>query len=185
MPDVLLNNDDITVLGSPSVVELLVDIGPKGDAGSQVLVGLGNPNLISIGQTPKLNDLYINASPGANYGYLYQYILQPGGETWVEVLKISPTIYTEVRTTVFSAGNATMSIPIANITSLTGLTAANFAVRYSIAHTNPISSSMQIPALTGDEDTLVINLKAVESSSGTWQNLSSQVTVHLFISIVV
>lgn len=185
MPDVLLNNDDITVLGSPSVVELLVDIGPKGDAGSQILVGLGNPNLISIGQTPKLNDLYINASPGANYGYLYQYVLQPGGETWVEVLKISPTIYTEVRTTVFSAGDATVSIPIASITSLTGLTASNFAVRYSIAHTNPVSSSMQIPALAGDEDTLVINLKAVESSSGTWQNLSSQVTVHLFISIVV
>lgn len=185
MPDVLLNNDDITVLGSPSVVELLVDIGPKGDAGSQVLVGLGNPNLISIGQTPKLNDLYINASPGANYGYLYQYVLQPGGETWVEVLKISPTLYTEVRTTTFSSGNATISIPIASITSLTGLTASNFAVRYSIAHTNPVSSSMQIPALTGDEDTLVINLKAVESSSGTWQNLASQVTVHLFISIVV
>ena len=50
MPDVLLNNDDIAVLGSPPVVELLVDIGPKGDAGSQVLVGLGNPNTISIGQ---------------------------------------------------------------------------------------------------------------------------------------
>ena len=185
MPDVLLSNDDVTVLGSPEVVQLLVDIGPKGDRGSQVLVGLGNPNNITIGQTPFLNDLYINASPGANYGYLYQYVLQPGGETWVEVLKISPTIYTEVRTAIFSSGIAALNIPIANITSLTGLTAANFAVRYSIAHTNPISSSMQIPALTGDEDTLVINLKAVESSSGTWQNLASQVTVHLFISIVV
>jgi hypothetical protein len=185
MPEVLLNNDDITVLGSPAIIDLLVDIGRKGDAGSQVLVGLGNPNVISIGQTPKLNDLYINASPGANYGYLYQYILQPGGETWVEVLKISPTIYTEVRTTTFSSGTATASIPIANISSLTGLTAANFAVRYSIAHSNPIASSMQIPALTGDEDTLVINFDAVESSSGTWQNLSGGVTIHLFISIVV
>jgi hypothetical protein len=185
MPDVLLNNDEITVLGSPPVVELLVDIGPKGDAGSQVLVGLGNPNTISIGQTPKLNDLYINASPGANYGYLYQYVLQPGGETWIEVLKISPTIYTEVRTTVFTSGNASISIPISSISSVTGLTAENFAVRYSIAHSNPISSSMQIPALSGSGDTLVVNLKAVESSSGTWQNLSGEVTVHLFISIVV
>ena len=148
MPDVLLNNDDIAVLGSPPVVELLVDIGPKGDAGSQVLVGLGNPNTISIGQTPKLNDLYINASPGANYGYLYQYVLQPGGETWAEVLKISPTIYTEVRTTVFTSGNAAINIPISSISSVTGLTAVNFAVRYSIAHSNPIASSMQIPALS-------------------------------------
>jgi hypothetical protein len=185
MPDVLLNNDEITVLGSPAVVELLVDIGPKGDAGSQVLVGLGNPNLISIGQTPKLNDLYINASPGANYGYLYQYVLQPGGETWVEVLKISPTIYTEIRTTVFTSGSASINIPISSISSVTGLTAENFAVRYSIAHSNPIASSMQIPALSGSGDTLVINLDGVESSSGTWQNLSGEVTVHLFISIVV
>ena len=185
MPDVLLNNDEITVLGSPAVVELLVDIGPKGDAGSQVLVGLGNPNLISIGQTPKLNDLYINTSPGANYGYLYQYVLQPGGETWVEVLKISPTIYTEVRTTVFTSGSASINIPISSISSVTGLTAENFAVRYSIAHSNPIASSMQIPALSGSGDTLVINLDGVESSSGTWQNLSGEVTVHLFISIVV
>lgn len=185
MPDVLLNNDDITVLGSPPVVELLVDIGPKGDAGSQVLVGLGNPNTISIGQTPKLNDLYINASPGANYGYLYQYILQPGGETWVEVLRIAPTLYTEVRTTTFTSGSATISIPISSISSVTGLTASNFAVRYSIAYTNPIASSMQIPALVSPGDTLVINLDAVESSSGTWQNLTGEVTVHLFISIVV
>lgn len=185
MPEVLLNNDDITVLGSPSVVELLVDVGPKGDAGSQVLVGLGNPNLISIGQTPKLNDLYINASPGANYGYLYQYILQPGGETWVEVLKISPTIYTEVRVTTFTSGTAQISIPISSISSISGLTASNFAVRYSIAHSNPIASSMQIPSLVSPGDTLVINLDAVESSSGTWQNLSGEVTVHLFISIVV
>ena len=185
MPDVLLNNDDIAVLGSPPVVELLVDIGPKGDAGSQVLVGLGNPNTISIGQTPKLNDLYINASPGANYGYLYQYVLQPGGETWAEVLKISPTIYTEVRTTVFTSGNAAINIPISSISSVTGLTAVNFAVRYSIAHSNPIASSMQIPALSGSGDTLVVNLKAVESSSGTGQNLSGEVAVHLFISIVV
>lgn len=185
MPEVLLNNDDITVLGSPSVVELLVDVGPKGDAGSQVLVGLGNPNLISIGKTPKLNDLYINASPGANYGYLYQYILQPGGETWVEVLKISPTIYTEVRVTTFTSGTAQISIPISSISSVSGLTASNFAVRYSIAHSNPIASSMQIPSLVSPGDTLVINLDAVESSSGTWQNLSGEVTVHLFISIVV
>ena len=59
MPDVLLSNDDVTVLGPPSVVEVLVDIGPSGTRGSQVFVGVGDPNIISIGQTPLLNDLYI------------------------------------------------------------------------------------------------------------------------------
>ena len=43
MPDVLLNNDDITVLGPPETVELLVDIGPTGTRGSQVFVGVGDP----------------------------------------------------------------------------------------------------------------------------------------------
>ena len=60
MTDVLLSNDDITVLGPPAIVELLVDIGPSGTRGSQVFVGVGDPNSIVIGQTPLLNDLYIN-----------------------------------------------------------------------------------------------------------------------------
>lgn len=185
MPDVLLNTDQITVLGSPELIDLIIDIGPRGDRGSQVFVGLGNPNVINIGQTPSLNDLYINSSPGSNYGYMYQYVSQPGGNTWIEILKISPTIYTDVRSVIFSDGSATMSIPVANITTTTGLSAENFAVRYSIAHTNPIASSMSIPTLTGEGDTIVINMSAVESASGTWQDLDSEVTVHLFISIVV
>jgi hypothetical protein len=185
MPDVLLNTDQITVLGSPELIDLVLDIGPQGDRGSQVFVGLGNPNVISIGQTPNLNDLYINSSPGSNYGFLYQYVSQPGGYTWIEILKISPTLYTSIRSTVFAEGTASISIPVVNITTTTGLSAENFAIRYSIAHTNPIASSMSIPVLTGEGDTLVINISAVESTSGTWQNLDSEVTVHLFISIVV
>ena len=70
MPDVLLDNDDITVLGPPETLELLIDIGPEGARGSQIFVGVGNPNTEEIGQTPLLNDLYINTSPGADYGYL-------------------------------------------------------------------------------------------------------------------
>lgn len=184
MPEVLLNNDDITVLGSPPTVDLLVDIGPKGDRGSQVLAGLGNPNNITIGQDFDINDLYINASPGANYGYLYQYVSQPGGNTWIEILKISPTIYTEIRSAVFSSGTTSISIPIVNITSITGLSANNFAVRYSIAHTNPVASSMQIPVLSGSGENLVINFSATEFDS-TWQDLDTEVSIHLFISIVV
>ena len=34
MPDVLLSNDDVTVLGPPNTVEVLLDIGPTGTATS-------------------------------------------------------------------------------------------------------------------------------------------------------
>ena len=115
MPEVLLSNDDITVLGPPSVIELLVDIGPQGLRGSQVFVGVGNPNTIVIGQEPELNDLYINTSPGPDYGYLYQYIAQPGGNTWVQVLQLNPTIYSKNYAATFSSGSASLIIPISDI----------------------------------------------------------------------
>jgi hypothetical protein len=88
MVDVVLNNDDVTVLAPPAIIEVLVDIGPQGTRGSQFFVGVGNPNSVNIGQTPNLNDLYINTSPGGELGYLYQYQSQPGGNVWVEVLEI-------------------------------------------------------------------------------------------------
>lgn len=191
MADVLLGNDDLTVFGPPEVVELLVDIGPKGDRGSQTYVGSGDPNTLMSGTTifgkqVFLNDLYINTSPGANYGYLYQYISQPGGNSWVEVLRINPTIYSKRFLTTYSDGVGQIIIPIANIVTASGtpLTSENFSVQYSIAHTNPVSSSMQVPTLAGSGTQLVVNFSAIEFVSGAWQNLDEGVTTHIFITIV-
>jgi len=190
MPEVLVSNDDITVLGPPSIVEVLVDIGPAGTRGSQTFVGVGNPNIVEIGQTPLLNDLYINASPGADYGYLYQFVAQPGGNTWIEILDMNPVLYSETHLTTYNAGIAQISIPIANIATITGtpLTAENFNIQYSLTHSNPLASSMSIPALAGSGTNLVINFNAVEydddSGPAEWIPLDGTVTTHLFISIV-
>jgi hypothetical protein len=184
--DIVLSNDDITVFGPPETVEVLVDIGPAGTRGSQTFVGLGDPNAIDIGQTPLPNDLYINAAAGTNYSYLYQYISEPGGPVWVEVLKMNPAIYSNNYNLLFESGEYSLTIPIDTIVTGSGiqLTADNFNIQYSIINTNPTSSSIVVPALTGDESNLVINFKAVESSSGTWQNLDKTVEAHIFISIV-
>ena len=186
MPEVLLSNDDITVLGPPPIVEVLVDIGPKGDRGSQFFVGVGDPNVVTIGQTPELNDLYINTSPGGELGYLYQYQSSPGGDSWVQVLDIYPSVYSINYDVTFTAGAAEVIIPIADIVTVTGtpLVAENFSVQYSIAHTNPVASAMQIPPLAGAEDNLVINLEAIEYASSTWSALDEPVTVHINITIV-
>lgn len=189
--EVLLSNEDITVLGPPQIVELSVDIGAKGIRGSQVFVGVGNPNIISIGQTPVLNDLFINAAPGPDYGYLYQYVSQPGGNTWIEILRVSPTIYSENHLATFVAGtgsltgSASIIIPISNIASVTGspLTAENFNIQYTIKGPNPVSSSMLIPTITGDD--LIIEIEAIEYDSGNWQPLEGEITIHIFVSIVV
>lgn len=184
MPNVLLSNDDVTVLGPPEIIELLVDIGPTGTRGSQTFVGIGNPNIINIGQIPIENDLYINASPGPDYSYLYQYISQPGGNTWVKILKMNPVLYTALQTTTYTSGSASITIPLSSIIENpgAGITANMFSVQYSIVNANPVASSIVSTSIVGTD--LVINFKAVKSSSGTWGNLSGEVTTHLFISIV-
>lgn len=186
MTDVVLSNEDITILGPPSTIDLSIDIGPQGDRGSQIFVGVGDPNTIDIGQQIELNDMYINTSPGVDYGYMYQYRSEPGGNVWVETLKISPAIYSKNILTTYTSGVAQITIPINDIVTVSGapLTASNFNVQYSISHTNPIASSMTIPALSGSEN-LVINFKAVQSTTGTWSNLSGEVVTHIFISIVI
>jgi hypothetical protein len=186
MVDVVLNNDDVTVLAPPAIIELLVDIGPQGARGSQFFVGVGNPNSVNIGQTPNLNDLYINTSPGGELGYLYQYRSEPGGNVWVEVLDIYPSVYSENAQVTFESGSAEVVIPVADIVTVTGtpLVSDNFSIQYSIAHTNPVASAMQIPALVGAGDNLVINLEAVEYASSTWSGLDESVTIHFNITIV-
>jgi hypothetical protein len=182
--EVIISNDDITVLGSPPNIELLIDIGPKGQRGSQFFVGLGNPNLIEIGQTPELNDLFLNIAPSEQYGYIYQYVSQPGSNTWTELVNIFPASYSINYDVVFESGSAEIIIPISDITDVSGLTSENFSVQYSIVHDSPIASSMQIPPLAGAEENLVINIEAAEYVSSAWAALDEQVTVHIHITII-
>jgi len=191
MVDVLLNTEDVVVLGPPDSVDVLVDIGPQGTRGSKIIVGSGEPNAqtssgVLLGTTLILNDIYINTAPGEDYGYMYQYISQPGGNTWTEVLRVKPAIYSAIETVSFSSGSGSITIPISNIVTVTGspLTASNFNVQYQIENANPIASSIEIPALISPGTNLVINFDAVEYSGGSWSNLSGSKTVHLFISIV-
>lgn len=185
MPSVLLSNDDLTVLGPPEIVELLVDIGPTGTRGSQVFVGNGNPNDIDIGQTPIYNDLYLNIAPGDEYSYLYQYVSEPGGPTWISVLKVNPTLYSAIPKVTFSSGVGSLTIAIADIVNVTGspLTKDNFNVQYNIQNTEPIASSIHIPTLV-DPDYLVIDFTAIKYSGSSWSDLSGEVDVNLFISII-
>ena len=191
MVDVLLNTEDVVVLGPPDSVDVLVDIGPQGTRGNRFIVGSGEPNAqtssgVLLGNTLILNDIYIQTDPGADYGYMYQYISQPGGNTWVEILSVNPAIYSAVETVSFTSGSASITIPISNIVTVTGspLTASNFNVQFQIEGANPIAASMEIPALAGPGTNLVINLDAVQYSGGSWSALSGSKIVHLFISIV-
>jgi hypothetical protein len=139
-----------------------------------------------FGKQILLNDLYINTSPGSDYGYMYQYVSQPGSDLWIQILEINPTIYSKSFLTTYTDGTASITIPISNIVTESGtpLTAQNFSVQYSIAHTNPVATSMQIPSLVGSGTQLVINFSGIEYVDNSWENINSSVTTHIFITIV-
>jgi len=191
MVDVLLNTDDVVVLGPPDSIDVLVDIGPQGTRGNKFIVGSGEPNAqtssgVLLGTTLILNDIYIQTDPGADYGYMYQYVSAPGGNTWEEILAVKPAIYSAIETVSFTSGAGSITIPISNIVTVSGspLTASNFNVQFQIEGANPIAASMEIPALAGAGTNLVINFDAVQYSGGSWSALTGNKTVHLFISIV-
>jgi hypothetical protein len=185
----LLSNEDITVLGPPSYVDVLVDVGPTGVRGSQVFVGTGNPNdpNTEIGQTPELNDLFINNATGNEYSWMYQYVSVPGGNIWTSILKVNPTIYSLMEDAYYVSGTSSINVPISNIvqSGAGNLTASNFSIQFSIGNDKPVSAVINSVAITGATlDTLTISFKALEYDGGTWINLAGEVTTHLLITIV-
>lgn len=190
--EVLVNTEEITVLGPPPVVNVQLDIGATGVRGSKVFVGNGAPNSFTTNSTIfnqdiYLNDLYINNSVGEEYSYMYQYISSLGTNTWVPILKINPTIYSKNFLQTFTSGATTIVVPISDIVQTTGspLTEENFSIKFSIGYANPTAASIASVAITGaSNDTLSISLKAAELDSGTWGSLSETVTVNLLITIV-
>ena len=195
--EIVVSTDDLTVLAPPDTIELLLDFGPTGQRGSQIFSGIGEPADFTsggqiFGQDLYLNDYYINAAPGSDYSYLYQYRTGAGGSTnaWFKLIKINPTIYSAINDVYFTNGDGTIEIPISNITSISAasLSASNFSVQYNLVNSNPIASSISSISISGTD--LVIDLKAAEFDGSSWSNLDSGVSpipfsAHMFITVVI
>lgn len=167
--DVILESQDVVVLGGPTSIEVQLDTGATGQRGSLAYVGSGVPSSSTIPNYSSIlpGDLYINAAPGSNYSWLYQYLVKPGGNTWEPILQLNPSLYNAVHEISFTAGEAVVSIPIANITSnSTGLTAENFAINLTFENANPIAASISNKQITSGN--LVITIQAAEYASSAW-----------------
>jgi hypothetical protein len=93
--DVVIQQDDLVVLGPPSSIDVAVDIGPKGDAGTQLYTGAFDPNTLTFqqfqeiyGDVPRIGDLFLRTDPGSQYGSFYQYSSIPGGDQWEVVVDL-------------------------------------------------------------------------------------------------
>lgn len=93
--DVVIQEDDLIVLGPPSSVDISLDIGSQGNPGSQIYAGNFDPNSITAEQfsalynvSPKTKDIFIRNDIGEYYGVFYSYENIPGGIQWESVLEI-------------------------------------------------------------------------------------------------
>lgn len=194
MAEVLLSTDELAVLGGPAQISLDVDFGPEGERGSLTFVGQGKPeevfSLPAGVESLKVFDTYINAAQSDDeYQVLYQYIPTEGGAlNWEKIFKLSPVSYSYNQTITFTAGESE-NIEI-NLSSflppnlLAIYEAADFNVQVNILNSNPVSYSLSIDEIpVGETLVLPLTINAIEYASGSWQSLSGEKTVHIFITL--
>jgi hypothetical protein len=180
--DVVLSTVDLDVFGGPTSVDVSVDFGQTGTRGSRVWAGAGDPDVYLAAQDIKLYDLYINTNTEDSfYSWLYQYVIEVGNPAWVPILKLDPSQYSTIASTTFTAGSATINIPISSITGDAATAVADYIVRYSVSNSNPVATAFTYSIVGTD---LRIIIKAAEFASSTWSDLVGSKNVHLFISYV-
>jgi len=189
MPEVLIANDDLVVLGGPSSINVNVDLGATGKRGSQIFIAAGDPTdpLTVLGQTPEVFDLCINTlTSDEEYLFMYQYQNLGAANAWVPLFKLIPNTYSQNYSKSFVSGQTQINIPISSITEKQNLTATNFNIQLNIINSNPVSASLTIGTIqiVDGSQVLPITIKAVEYSGSSWSNLSGTKIVHVFITVV-
>jgi hypothetical protein len=209
--DVVLSNNDLTVLGGPSSLTVNVDIGAQGTRGSFIFTGDGKPDdpTTELGFVPAINDLYINLKPAdTEYLFLYQYTSVNGVASWQRTIRIVPNtaLYNPLIT--FVNGQAvyelagvqipTILFPLATFFSidvLGDIEALDFSIQHNVLCENPVASGLTVSELTATYDIsgvsiplgsvhLPLNLTASElHPTNGWQPLNGQYYVHSFITI--
>jgi hypothetical protein len=189
----LLTNDDVTVLGGPAEITVDLDFGPTGNRGSYWIVGSGNPNdsETEIGQTPQVQDMYLNLNPEeGEYLSVYQYQTGIGITSWVKLVNLIPKISSKNVLADFTTGLATINLPLVGIVpeaSIGTLVATDFNIQHSVVGTDsPVSSGLSVVGITTDNgvSVLQIEVRAIQQVDGAWEEISGQQLIHLFISVV-
>ena len=196
MVNVLLSNDDLSVLGGPETVNVEVDFGPEGTRGSQIFVNTGKPviggdGLTALAPDCQLFDLYINIlSSDDEYQYVYQLQNVLGTATWVKLFKLVSNTYSKNYTTVsFVNGEASINIPVAEIlpSDFVGTASSeNFNIQHNVLNQFPVASAVSVGEIANSGGALVlpITLTAHELVDGAFEPIASEKSVHLFITMV-
>lgn len=162
MVDVIYSDNQLSVLGGPSSVNVELDLGAAGQRGSQIFTGQGKPTSDDV-ELPALeiNDLYINLNPSDNeYLFLYQYNNVNGVLTWSRVLRLVPNTALLNPTVTFVNGQAVTVIlgqtlpglffPLGEFFSLEELgvlEAEDFNIQHNLIGDAPTASTVNVDAI--------------------------------------
>lgn len=178
MADIVLSTVDLDVFGGPTSLDVSVDFGQTGVRGSRIWAGTNaDPAVELVGQDYILYDWYIHTVSGK----MYQYIPQAGVPTWTQATSITLPQYSAIATTTFTAGSATVTIPINELTAEVGTLIGDYVIRYNIGNANPVATSFTAAIVSTN---IVITINAIEYASSTWSNLTGSKNVHLLVSYV-
>lgn len=186
MVDYVLSTVNLDVFGGPTSLDVSTDFGKTGDRGSRIWAGNGNPAQTLTTQDIALYDFYINTNTvDQYYSWLYQYVPEVGTPTWSRVLKLNPQQNSKISLVTFTAGEATLDIPLSSITADTAVTTAQFIIRHNFENNagNPVASSFTYSIETVlSVKYLRIVFNAAEFNGTTWSALTGSHKVHTFVS---
>jgi len=190
MAEVVFSSEDITVLGGKSRRDVEVTIGSEVVRGSRIYVGDGRPSDVTISQEVLIFDLYINLLASSDeYLYLYQYINSDGVNQWIRILRLVPnTFLITVKDLEFVSGQATYSLPIINVVSLSqagNITAQNFNVQHTVLNDKPVASSITNGDLSiiNSITILPITVNAAEFDGTNWASIDGNRDVQFLVTL--
>ena len=152
--DVVVQQDDLVVLGPPSSIDVAIDIGPQGEAGSQIFAGGQDPNTLTAaqfestyGEPPQYRDIFISNEAGNSYGTFYQYVASTGVDQWDAVLNISDAVdlFFDLNTDyVISASSGGTGVDN-GLRTLAFAGNINFASPYNVTLNSTANSNITLP----------------------------------------
>lgn len=187
--DVVLETEDLLVLGPVSNVELSVDIGPTGTRGARYIVGSGDPNLSGVipeGEDIQVGDYFVNSSTSSKYGWLYVYQAGLNNVTsWQEAIKLQPSVFSNNIRQTFANGLAKVSILISEITpDASAISTDRYIVQVTPISAEPMLITLQQKVIVSPYTYLDLNMRALKFVSNTWVPVSEQVTMGITITVV-
>lgn len=202
MVDIVLDSEELTVLGGPSEINVELNVGATGKRGVFIFADFPLPTspLATFSEPPVLFDLYLVLDPGSDfYLTMFQYLLQDGVLTWVEVIQLTFNTYNTSRTVTFVNGVGEVQIDAfelgfgKNIPLPAIENSKNYvSIQATPNATDPISLSVEVNDLVSitSEETISglvtyipVTLHAVEYVGGTWQPINGNRVISMSVNL--